>query len=37
MARYFGGDSIGRRADVRLIRGGAVITVQTTIAERQAA
>jgi S1-C subfamily serine protease len=37
MARYFGGDSIGRTADVRLIRGGAVITVQTTIAERQAA
>jgi S1-C subfamily serine protease len=37
IARYFGGDSVGRRADVRLIRGGAVITVQTTIAERQAA
>jgi S1-C subfamily serine protease len=37
MARYFGGDSIGRTADVRLIRGGAVITIQTTIAERQAA
>jgi S1-C subfamily serine protease len=37
IARYFGGDSIGRRADVRLIRGGAVITVQTTIAERRAA
>jgi S1-C subfamily serine protease len=37
IARYFGGDSIGRRADIRLIRGGAVITVQTTIAERQAA
>ena len=37
LARYFGSDSIGRKADVRLIRGGAVITVQTTIAERQAA
>ena len=37
IARYFGGDSIGRRADVRLIRGGAVITVQTTIAERRPA
>ena len=37
LARYFGSDSIGRKVDVRLIRGGAVITVQTTIAERQAA
>jgi S1-C subfamily serine protease len=37
LARYFGSDSIGRRAEVRLIRGGAIITVQTTIAERQAA
>jgi S1-C subfamily serine protease len=37
LARYFGSDSIGRRADVRLIRGGAVITVQTTITERNAA
>jgi S1-C subfamily serine protease len=37
IARYFGGDSIGRKADVRLIRGGAIITVQTTIAKRQAA
>src|SRR5579863_1099950 len=37
IARYFGGDSIGRRADVRLIRGGGIITVQTTIAERRAA
>jgi S1-C subfamily serine protease len=37
LARYFGSDSIGRKADVRLIRGGAVVTVQTTIAERQAA
>ncbi len=37
IARYFGGDSIGRRVDIRLIRGGAVITVQTTIEERRAA
>jgi S1-C subfamily serine protease len=37
IARYFGGESIGRKADVRLIRGGAIITVQTTIAERRAA
>jgi S1-C subfamily serine protease len=37
LARYFGSDSIGRTADIRLIRGGAVITVQTTIVERQAA
>ena len=37
LARYFGSESIGRKADIRLIRGGAVITVQTTIAERQAA
>ena len=37
IARYFGGDSIGRTADVRLIRGGAIITVQTTIVKRQAA
>ena len=36
IARYFGGDSIGRRVDIRLIRGGAVITVQTTIEERPA-
>jgi S1-C subfamily serine protease len=36
IARHFGGDSIGRKADVRLIRGGAIITIQTTIAERQA-
>jgi S1-C subfamily serine protease len=33
----FGSDSIGRKADLRIIRGGTVITVQTTIAERQAA
>jgi S1-C subfamily serine protease len=37
IARFFGGDSIGRKAEVRLIRGGAIITVQITIAERQAA
>ena len=37
IARHLGSDSIGRKAEVRLIRGGAVMTVQTTIAERQAA
>ena len=37
MAKLFGSDSIGRKADLRLIRSGAVITVQATIAERQAA
>ena len=37
IARLFGADSIGRKADLRIIRGGTVITVQTTIAERQAA
>ena len=37
IARHLGADSIGRKADIRLIRGGSVITVQTTIAERQAA
>jgi S1-C subfamily serine protease len=37
MAKLFGTDSIGRTADLRLIRSGQVITVQTTIAERQAA
>jgi S1-C subfamily serine protease len=37
IAGLFGSDSIGRKAEVRLIRGGAVISVQTTIAERQAA
>jgi S1-C subfamily serine protease len=37
IARHFGADSIGRKADLRLIRGGTVITVQTTIAERHAA
>ena len=28
IARYFGGDSIGRTANVRLIRGGAIVTVR---------
>ena len=37
IARHFGADSIGRKADVRLIRSGAVMTVQTIIAERLAA
>ena len=37
VARLFGADSIGRKADIRLIRGGQVMTVQTTIAERHAA
>lgn len=37
IARLFGSDSIGRKADLRLIRSGAVMTVQMTIAERRAA
>ena len=37
IARHFGADSIGRKADLRLIRSGAVMTVQITIAERSAA
>ena len=37
IARHFGSDSIGRKADVRLIRSGAVMSLQTTIAERKAA
>jgi S1-C subfamily serine protease len=37
VARLFGADSIGRKADIRLIRSGQVMTVQTTIAERRAA
>jgi S1-C subfamily serine protease len=37
IARHFGADSIGRKADLRLIRSGTVMTVQTTIAERSAA
>jgi S1-C subfamily serine protease len=36
IGRHFGSDSIGRKADLRLTRGGTVITVQTTIAERPA-
>jgi S1-C subfamily serine protease len=36
IARHFGADSIGRRAELRLIRSGTVTTVQTTIAERDA-
>jgi S1-C subfamily serine protease len=37
IARHFGADSVGRKADLRLIRSGKVITVQATIAERPAA
>ena len=37
IARYFGSESIGRKTDLRLIRSGAVITVNTTITERPAA
>jgi S1-C subfamily serine protease len=37
IAKLFGSDSIGRKAELRLIRSGAVMTVQTTIAERKAA
>jgi S1-C subfamily serine protease len=37
IARHFGSDSIGRNVDLRIIRSGAVITVQSTIAERPAA
>jgi S1-C subfamily serine protease len=37
IAGHFGTDSIGRKADLRLIRSGKVVTVQTTIAERPAA
>jgi S1-C subfamily serine protease len=37
IARLFGSDSVGRKTDLRIIRGGTVITVQTTIAERPAA
>jgi S1-C subfamily serine protease len=36
LARHFGADSIGRKADLRIIRSGKVITVQTIIAERPA-
>jgi S1-C subfamily serine protease len=37
IARHFGSESIGRTTEVRLIRGGKVVTVQATIEERQAA
>jgi S1-C subfamily serine protease len=37
IARHFGSESIGRKADLRVIRGGAVITVKASIAERPAA
>ena len=37
IARHFGSDSIGRKSELRVIRSGGVITVQTTIAERNAA
>jgi S1-C subfamily serine protease len=37
IARLLGTDSIGRKADIRLVRSGAVITVQAIVAERQAA
>jgi S1-C subfamily serine protease len=37
IAGHFGADSIGQKVDLRLIRSGKVITVQTTIAERPAA
>jgi S1-C subfamily serine protease len=36
IAGYFGSGSIGRKAGLRLIRSGKVITVRTTIAERPA-
>jgi S1-C subfamily serine protease len=36
IARCFGADSIGRKVELRLIRGGAVISVPATIAERPA-
>jgi S1-C subfamily serine protease len=37
IARYFGSENIGQKAQLRVIRSGAVITVKTTIAERPAA
>jgi S1-C subfamily serine protease len=37
IARHFGAESIGRKAELCLIRSGKVIAVETTIAERQAA
>jgi S1-C subfamily serine protease len=35
IARHFGAESIGRKAELRLIRSGKVIAVEATIAERQ--
>jgi S1-C subfamily serine protease len=37
IARYFGSESIGQKAELRVIRSGTVITVKTTIAERPVA
>jgi S1-C subfamily serine protease len=37
IARHFGSESIGRKADLRVIRSGKVIAIQTSIAERPAA
>jgi S1-C subfamily serine protease len=37
IARHFGSENIGRQAELRVIRSGAVIAVKTTIAERPAA
>ena len=37
IARYFGSESIGRKAELRVIRSGTVVTVKTTIAERPVA
>ena len=37
IARYFGSESIGRKAELRFIRSGTVVTVKTTIAERPVA
>ena len=37
IARYFGPESIGRKAELRVIRSGTVVTVKTTIAERPVA
>ena len=37
IARYFGSENIGRKAELRVIRSGTVVTVKTTIAERPVA
>ena len=37
IARYFGSESIGRKAELRVIRSGMVVAVKTTIAERPVA